>query len=278
MEIQKQCGHYGEFRDEQFYFRPAYGKIEFDGERFNLIKSREKKADFYPLSSLHNSLKTRLRFLNLVNKYRKQNDRHLNIGSGVSDYEVFLSRLPIKLYCVEHPSSPVLNEDITKRNIQTTGAQLSTVDITETRLPFEDNFFDSVSFLEVIEHLPIEKLPFVVSEISRVLKKEGYLYLSTPNLASLENRLLLMFKAKLFLFIPQKKEETMFEHLRTYTNNEIRQVFVNFKIIEEIFFTDTITWRTKASFLNIIQSYSIKLLITLNKNFNNSLMFVMQKN
>jgi len=278
MEIQKQCGHYSEFQDEQFYFHPAYGKIEFDGKRFNIIKSKEKKADFYPVSFLHNSLKTRLRFLNLANRYHKQNDRHLNIGSGLCDYEVFLSQLPIKLYSIEHPNSPALKEDVTQRNIQASRSQLSTADIAEARLPFEDNFFDSVSFLEVIEHLPIEKLPFVVSEISRVLKKQGYLYLSTPNLASLENRLLLMFKAKLFFFIPQKKEETMFEHLRTYTNNEIRQVFVNFKIIEEIFFTDTITWRTKASFLNIIQSCLIKLLIKLNKNFNNSFIFVMQKN
>lgn len=53
-------------------------------------------------------------------------------------------------------------------------------------LPFEDHSFDYVLFLETIEHL---KNPFaVVNEISRVLKPNGTLIISTPNILNLGSR------------------------------------------------------------------------------------------
>ncbi|MDP2940397.1 MAG: methyltransferase domain-containing protein [Candidatus Omnitrophota bacterium] len=270
--------YYGDFKEEKFYFRPSYGKIEYNGKYFHLIKSREKKEDFYPISSLHNPLKPRLRFLNLYNKYYKQNNKHLNIGLGIGDYELFLSRLPVKLYSIEHPKDLVLKENITQKNIAVSKTLISTVDICESALPFEDNFFDSVSLLEVFEHLPPEKLSFAILEITRVLKSNGYLYLSTPNLASLENRLLLMFKGKLFLSLPQKGE-VIFGHLRTYTASEIKNFFLSFgyETLEQVFFTDNITYKAKDNLFHIIQARLIKLLVRFNKNFNNSMMFVMRK-
>lgn len=55
-------------------------------------------------------------------------------------------------------------------------------------LPYKDNTFDSVILGEVIEHVP--NTDFLLSEINRVLKKKGYLIVSTPNLVSWANRLL----------------------------------------------------------------------------------------
>jgi len=57
-------------------------------------------------------------------------------------------------------------------------------------LPFGDRSFDLVFMTEVIEHLvdPAGAL----KEVRRILKPHGYLILSTPNLACLPNRLLLM--------------------------------------------------------------------------------------
>lgn len=46
-------------------------------------------------------------------------------------------------------------------------------------LPFEDNAFDVVVSNHVIEHVPNQ--PLHISEIHRVLKKNGILYLATPN-------------------------------------------------------------------------------------------------
>lgn len=48
-------------------------------------------------------------------------------------------------------------------------------------LPFKNNTFDFVNFVEVIEHIPGPSIYFYLNEISRVLKKGGHLILATPN-------------------------------------------------------------------------------------------------
>lgn len=61
----------------------------------------------------------------------------------------------------------------------------------KTRLPFEDDFFDLIVAGEIIEH--IYDTDFFLEEIRRVLKTNGKLLISTPNIASLGRRLLLFF-------------------------------------------------------------------------------------
>jgi SAM-dependent methyltransferase len=54
-------------------------------------------------------------------------------------------------------------------------------------LPFDSGIFDVVILQEVIEHLPEYRT--VLSEASRVLKNDGQLFLSTPNIQRLHSRL-----------------------------------------------------------------------------------------
>lgn len=51
---------------------------------------------------------------------------------------------------------------------------------TAINLPFSDNSFDTVVSFEVLEHIPKNTENQMFSEIHRVLKKGGILYLSTP--------------------------------------------------------------------------------------------------
>jgi len=60
----------------------------------------------------------------------------------------------------------------------------------ESCFAFEDNFFDVVVAAEVIEH--ILDTDFLLEEIKRVLKHNGSLVLSTPNVASFGRRLFLL--------------------------------------------------------------------------------------
>ncbi|KKQ75710.1 MAG: ubiquinone/menaquinone biosynthesis methyltransferase [Candidatus Woesebacteria bacterium GW2011_GWB1_38_5b] len=46
------------------------------------------------------------------------------------------------------------------------------------KLPYEDNFFDAVCLLHVLEHVPSEQK--TIKEIHRVLKKSGKLYMASP--------------------------------------------------------------------------------------------------
>ena len=49
------------------------------------------------------------------------------------------------------------------------GVQLELCDLTIQQLPFNDNYFSLITFSEVLEHLPLEKVLFVIGEMCRVL-------------------------------------------------------------------------------------------------------------
>jgi ubiquinone/menaquinone biosynthesis C-methylase UbiE len=59
------------------------------------------------------------------------------------------------------------------------------------KFPFEDQFFDIVVANQILEHT--KEMFWIVSEISRVLKPGGYALTGVPNLASLHNRVALLF-------------------------------------------------------------------------------------
>jgi len=74
-------------------------------------------------------------------------------------------------------------------------------DLNKEKLPYPDNQFDIIIFTEVIEH--IYNPGFVLKEINRILKPKGKLYLSTPNLINIKN----------------KMEFLLFSHFLTHPNN-----------------------------------------------------------
>lgn len=67
-----------------------------------------------------------------------------------------------------------------------------------SKLPFSDNSFDYIIFLEVIEH--IYNPQFVISEISRVLKENGRLIISTPNILNIGSRMRFLFEGSFDFF------------------------------------------------------------------------------
>ncbi len=77
-------------------------------------------------------------------------------------------------------------EEAQKQSIKT-----AQVNLDNTDLPYQGDYFDVVFMGEVIEHManPDKAL----SEIFRVLKPNGYFILSTPNIACWNDRLFLLF-------------------------------------------------------------------------------------
>ena len=65
-------------------------------------------------------------------------------------------------------------------------------------LPYPDQSFDAIIFMEVIEHL--YNPDFVVSEISRILKPGGKLLLSTPNILNIGSRFRFLFEGSFDFF------------------------------------------------------------------------------
>ncbi len=111
------------------------------------------------------------------------------------------------------------------------------------KIPFKDNFFDMVFASEVIEHL-VNPDNFL-KEARRVLKDKGILILTTPNLASWYNRILLFLGIQPwhmevstqdatigFGFLKKIKNPKPVGHLRLFTLKAIKDLleFHSFKV------------------------------------------------
>lgn len=100
--------------------------------------------------------------------------------------------------------------------------------------PYEDNRFDIVLFCEVIEHMTNDPMR-VLLEIQRILKNDGVLILTTPNVARLEN------VAKMFLgmniYDPYSAYGPYGRHNREYNRHEINQLCTHVGFKEETSFT-----------------------------------------
>ena len=92
------------------------------------------------------------------------------------------------------------------------GLKSKWVELDSEQLPFDDNYFDTVVFFEVMEHL---RFPHrVLCEISRVLTIQGKLIGSVPNAFRLRNR---------WKFLPGKPFESDPSHLRSYSDKMLTE-------------------------------------------------------
>ncbi len=98
------------------------------------------------------------------------------------------------------------------------------LDLNDTNLPFNDNFFDYIIFTEVIEHL-VNPENFLL-EVKRVLKTQGMLVVSVANNGSLGERI------KYLLYGP--KVWISYGHFYAYTPDVARELIAKyFRIVGE---------------------------------------------
>lgn len=121
-------------------------------------------------------LNTRLKFsVSFVKDEDVKNKKILDIGCGFGWFELDVLKRGVKQVAgieisEEDLRAPRLIED-KKAIFKVAGA---------LKLPFEDDYFDTVVAWEVIEHIPKETESKMFKEVSRVLKRNGAFYLSTP--------------------------------------------------------------------------------------------------
>ena len=117
-----------------------------------------------------------------------------------------------------------IKEDIIER-LEGAGIHLKYCDVLKDSLPFEDNSFDVILFLDVIEHLSAPKK--CLQEIKRVLRKGGYLVITTPNLATLKNRICALLGRSNHVELKfWYNSVPFFGHIREYTLKEVKQILV----------------------------------------------------
>ncbi len=94
------------------------------------------------------------------------------------------------------------------------------------QLPFKNESFDVVLSFDVIEHLASDFL--FVKEVKRVLKKNGRVYIATPNRHRLAVILQsLLGKSRTFPLVIHEKDLIGGIHYREYTSNELKKLFSN---------------------------------------------------
>jgi SAM-dependent methyltransferase len=87
-------------------------------------------------------------------------------------------------------------------------------------LPFEDSYFDSVIFSEVLEHLFIPPTE-ILQEIRRVMRERGKLILSVPNFAALYQRIRLLWGISPLENADNQMNRVIHGHIHEYTKKEI---------------------------------------------------------
>lgn len=114
--------------------------------------------------------------LNLFKSYNLKNATLIDIGSsfGWLEKEILKIDKTIKIIGVEPDINAV---KFSYKNIK--GARFLTGDA--LKLPVKNNYADMVTFFDVIEHVPKNTENVALSEVNRVLKPKGLLFLSTPN-------------------------------------------------------------------------------------------------
>lgn len=99
-------------------------------------------------------------------------------------------------------------------------------DIETDTLPYDDNSFDIILFNEVFEHLRINPI-YTFKELRRVLKTDGTIFISTPNLLSLKGLYSLLIQKKSPSNIYGEYEKLIklghMGHVREYTPTELKE-------------------------------------------------------
>ncbi len=125
--------------------------------------------------------------LRLVKQIDITPNRILDVGCGTGFFSSLLKSI--------FPNAQVIAIDFSHKALKVAKKKYKNVIFiyadSEKELPFANNYFDLIVSGEHIEHLIDTDI--YLSEINRVMKKGGRLILTTPNLASWFNRILLLF-------------------------------------------------------------------------------------
>lgn len=89
-------------------------------------------------------------------------------------------------------------------------------------LPFEDGFFELVLASEILEH--VYDTDFFLEEVNRVLKKNGVLIITVPNIACLPNRIRAMLGLYPKYVAPSRRHWGVGEHVRAFTKGVLTEL------------------------------------------------------
>lgn len=156
-------------------------------------------------------------------------DRILDIGCGDGNFSVLLKEASNakEIYGIEMSNRGV---ELANKN----GIKVFQLDVDEDDFPFEDDYFDAIFAGEVIEH-SFDPDHFL-DEVHRTLRVGGLCVITTPNLASIYDRIALLFGYQPFpmsvsikhnigrLYEPNEAHSQSLDHIRVFTLRSLKTV------------------------------------------------------
>jgi len=154
----------------------------------------------------------------------------LDIGSGTGRHLIFFSKKGFEIYGFDaSPKAISLAKEWLAEEKLNVELKLNRM---EAKFPYDDNFFDAIISIQVIHHNKMRDILKTVSEVKRVLRKGGLIFITFPKLESRNN--LEDWKLKEIesgTYIPQEGQEKGLPH-HFFTIEEIYEVFSSFKLLE----------------------------------------------
>ncbi|MHA1906013.1 MAG: class I SAM-dependent methyltransferase [Candidatus Thorarchaeota archaeon] len=156
--------------------------------------------------------------------------RILDIGCGTGRHLVHLARKGFQMFGFDASQHAV---NLSEEWLNEEGLSASIMKYRmEDSFPYEDMLFDAVISIQTIHHNRIRDIKSTVSEIERVLRPQGYIFITVPiltdepvspeddwDLKEIEPR----------TYLPQKGPESGILH-HYFTEDEILEVFSAFRI------------------------------------------------
>ncbi|MFH1539011.1 MAG: class I SAM-dependent methyltransferase [bacterium] len=153
--------------------------------------------------------------------------RVLDAGASPAHLSALLQRAGCGVTAIDlYPDSPFVQDRGAPRKNLFRELNIHVVqhDIAAGNFPLEDNSFDAALFTEVLEHIRGNPLP-ALEEIRRVLRPGGRLYLTTPNVVALRNRLKILVGRNIYNPVEMMINVAPYKcHNREYTLAEVVEV------------------------------------------------------
>ena len=155
--------------------------------------------------------------------------RILDLGCGTGRHLLYLLKKGFEVYGLDGSPNGLKITKIwlTEENLT---SELTCQKIEED-FPYKDGFFDAVISIQVIHHNLVKDILFTVKEIKRILKPDGFIFLTFPLLQGFYIGRQNMKKVETRTYIPLIGQEKGLPH-HFFTVAEIKRVFGAFKLSE----------------------------------------------